>query len=360
MSGKELPVEIVRERVAAHQKHGSVSAAAAALGISRSTLQHSLLKAASDGIEAEPPDETAIDDVEFPAFPDEDVSVEKIIDLMCQRYEKRKASHEAHTWFPIKMPDDKPFGILFAGDPHVDDNGCNWPALRRHVELCRTTEGIYGVNIGDTTNCWGGRLIRKYADQDTSAKTARRLAEWLLLKSGVRWLVWLYGNHEHMGDGMHVLAEMAKRYGTKRIAMHDWEARFVLQTPNGTEFRVNCAHNFPGNSMWNPNHGPVKAAKFGDRIDLLVCGHTHNWAISHWELPEQGVSPLMIRTRGYKHMDDYARRLGHGDQDDGQSILVVFDPGALSRSGRLIPFVDIEKGAEYLSWLRKEPQRLVS
>jgi hypothetical protein len=339
---------MLAEALRAYEAAGcNLAVAADSLGIPRSTMQNRVRRAQQTAVA--PASEPSI---EFPDFPEDDIPVEDIISHMAKRFEKRQGSYNAHTWFPIKVRDDKALGILFVGDPHIDDNGANWPVLKRHVEICRDTDGLHAINIGDTTNCWGGRLIRKYADQDTSAKTARRLAEWLLLHSGVRWLVWLYGNHEHMGDGMHVLAEMAKRFGTQKIIMHDWEARFVLQFAGGTEFRINTAHNFSGHSIWNPNHGPVKAARFGDRIDLLVCGHLHHWAISHWELPEQGNTPLMIRTRGYKHMDDFARKLGHYDQDDGQSIMVVFDPQAKTKSGQMMPFIDIERGAEYLTWLR--------
>lgn len=291
-------------------------------------------------------------EVELPDFPSEDISVEDIIDLQARRYEARKSSHDAHTWFPVKVLDDQPIGILWFGDPHLDDNGCNWPALQRDVNLFAKTPGLYGANIGDTTNCWGGRLIRKYADQDTSAKTARRLAEWFLLKSGVRWLVWLYGNHEHMGDGSHVLAEMAKRYGTNCVVMHDWEARFVVRFPDDPGFRVFAAHDFPGNSMWNPLHGHVKAARFQNSIDLAVAGHKHNWGISQWELGEQQCAPMMVRVRGYKHMDDFARRIGANEQEEGQSILTVFNPKAKSRAGRVQAFVDVEAGADFLKHLR--------
>lgn len=354
MAGKPTPQAKVDEAVRLYSELKSTIKVGKVMGCSASAVDRYLDRA---GVEKNGHIKTGVPQEfspppAFPEFPEEDVPVEEIIDHMSRRFEKRKASHDAHTWFPIKFKDDRPIGILLMGDPHVDDNGCDWPTLKRHAELCRDTDGLYAVNIGDTTNCWGGRLVRKYADQDTSAKTARRLAEWLLIGSGIRWLVWLYGNHEHMGDGMSVLAEMAKRYGTKKVVMHDWEARFILAFPNGCEIRVNAAHDFPGNSMWNPLHGPVKAAKFGDRVDLLACGHKHNYAVSQWEMPEGGVTPLMIRTRGYKFLDDFARKIGHYDQQEGQSVLVVVDPTAKTKAGRLTAFVDVEEGAAYLAFKR--------
>lgn len=345
MGTSGFTVDQMRAALRAVREHGTHKVAGDALGVSKDTIYRRLKQAGVDGITEDAP-------VDLPVFADEDEPIDDVIERMSRNFERSKRAHDAKQWFPVKIKEKLPIGILMVGDPHVDDNGCNWPVLRRHMELCRTTEGLYAINIGDSSNCWGGRLTRKYADQDASVRTARRLVEWLLLNSGAKWLLWLYGNHEHMGDGAPLLAEMNKRYGTKKVPMLDWAARFTLDFPNDVSIRVNVAHDFAGNSMWNPVHGPVKAAKFGDRVDLLVCGHKHNWAISQWELAEQGTAPLMIRTRGYKHHDDYALKIGAHEQEEGQSILVVIDPEAKSRAGRVQAFVDIERGVEYLKTLR--------
>jgi hypothetical protein len=330
--------------IAAVARHGSQNAAARALGIAKSTFNDRMKKDAPTTLE-------------MPAFVldgDEDEPIEGLIDRMARQFERAKKANDARRWFPIGVSDNKPIGILFVGDPHVDDNGCNWPALREHISIARSTPGLYAVNIGDTGNDWGGRLVKKYADQDTSVKTAGKLVRWLLLESGVSWLAWLHGNHQHMGGTVALHEEMNRKHGTRSVPMLDWEARFVLKFKNGEEFKINTAHDFAGNSMWNPVHGAVKAAKFGNDIDVLVCGHKHNWAISQWEQPEQGNSPLMIRVRGYKHLDEYARRIGKYEQEDGQSILVVLDPTATTKSARCQAFVDVKKGAEYLTWLRSQ------
>lgn len=348
MSWKELPDAELRVSLAALHKHGSQAKAAAALGITRSAMQHRLRSISSRGI-------TEMPAIEFPQSLTEGEDgepIDELLDRLERNYERAKRNADARKWFEIKVTEDRPIGLLFVGDPHVDDNGCSWPLLRKHAGICRDTEGMYAINIGDSTNCWGGRLIKKYADQDASVHTARRLVEWLLLESGFRWLVWLHGNHEHMGDGAPLLREMNRRYGTTRVPMFDWEARFVLKFANGSEFRINAAHDFPSDSMWNPNHGPLKAAKFGDRLDVVACGHKHNWATTQWENAEQGTAPVLVRARGYKHLDDYARRIGKTEQDEGQSVLVVLDPNSETIAGRSQSFVDIKKGAAYLAMLR--------
>ena len=54
--------------------------------------------------------------IQFPDFPDEDIPVEQIIELQAERFKKRQASFDAHTWFPIKVKDSRPIGIVWFGD----------------------------------------------------------------------------------------------------------------------------------------------------------------------------------------------------------------------------------------------------
>lgn len=319
----------------------SVKATAESMGRNRQWVRTRLT-----GYEAQKPD------LVFPDFPASDLPIERIIEGMKERSALQKISTEAHSWFPVKVNDKKPIGLMLIGDPHVDDDGCDWTLLSQHIEICKQP-GVYAINIGDSTNNWAGRLVRLYANQETSSATARRLAEWFMLDSGIRWLVFLLGNHDAWADGSAILSEMAKRHKTQKLDLHDWEARFSLNFPNGAKINIWAAHDFPGDSQWNPIHGAVKAARFGPEVDLLVCGHKHNWGMSQWELADKGTTPTMIRVRGYKFNDDYARRIGKTEQKEGASILVIIDPNSKTASGKIITFVDVEKGANYLKFLRE-------
>lgn len=346
MAAKPIDDAELERRFAALEKHGgNITHAAKALGIGETTLRHT-----RDAFKRpEPP----CIGLEFPEFPPDALPIDSVIDRLEEAARIRKTSYAAHTWFPVKVKDRKAIGINWFGDPHVDDNGCDWALLRKHIRLCQN-DGVYGANIGDTTNNWAGRLISKYASQETSVSTARRLSAWFLLESGVRWLVFLLGNHDQWGDGAAILSEMAKRHGTQKIVLHDWEARFSLHFQGGTRFNIWAAHDFPGDSQWNPLHGPVKAARFGPDVDLLVCGHKHNWGVSQWELADKGTTPTMVRTRGYKFNDEYARRIGKTDQAEGSSIFTIINPHASTVSGRCMAFADPEAGVDYLQYLRSK------
>lgn len=319
--------------------------AARRLKVGEKTARDRLNRAAKAGISV---DFAPASDLELPEFPADDISVEEDLAQGAKAFSIRRDSFEAHTWFKVKVKDPKPIGVLWLGDPHIDDNGCDLPTLLHHANLCKTTEGLYGANIGDATNNWSGRLAHLYANQNTSKKRAQRRAEWLMLNSGIRWLIWLMGNHDAWGDGAELLAMMGRKHKTQKIVMHDWEARFSLAFPNGREFRIWAAHDFPGHSMWNPMHGPLKASKFGKDADLLVAGHKHNWAVFRYENADRGVTQTLIRVKGYKTDDDYARRLGIQEQRGGCSILTIFDP----TSRQISAFDDVDTGVRFLNKLR--------
>lgn len=332
--------EELREILEAVEQYGQ-SGAARHLGIPRSTLRNRRKLAARRFGQGQAPD------VELPVFPDEDIPIEQVIDQMERRFEKRHSHHHARQWFPIKFKTDDPIGILWVGDPHADDDGCHWPLLRKHTALCRDTDGMYAVCIGDLSNNWHGRLTALWARQDTSADTARRLVEWLLLESGIDWIVIILGNHDSWGDGAAILSQMVKR-GAKELRCHDWEARFRLVFPNEWSPQIFASHDFKGHSMWNPMHGPLKAGMMGPTADVYVCGHKHNWGTYTFENAARGREQHFIRVRGYKFLDEYGRRLGITEQQGGASVLTVFDPTRES----ITTFSDVDRGAEFLTSIR--------
>lgn len=316
------------------------------LGVARTTIQHHLNRIERD--RGGPVKEEAT----LPVFPDSDIPPEELKNHMVRRFKRRWASQQAHNWFDVSVSHSQPIGLLFFGDPHVDDDGCDWKTLDAHCDIAKTTPGIFGVNVGDTTNNWAGRLASLYAKQDASASTARQLAEWFMLESGVNWLVWILGNHDAWGDGAAVLDQMAKRYKTRKLVCHDWEARFQLCFKNGATFKVWVSHDFKGHSQWNPLHGPMKAGQMSQEAHLYVAGHKHNHALMQFENAARGIYQTFVRVRGYKMMDDYARKLGIIEQKHGHSSLVIFDPSKDPAEGGVYPFEDVAMGAEFLTWLR--------
>lgn len=292
----------------------------------------------------------------FPRFTDDDIPVDEIRAHLRKRVEMKMARDKEEEWFPILMPDDRPFGICIFGDPHLGEHA-NWPLLEDHIAACVKTEGLYGVNIGDTIDNWplSGRLAKLWAERDVSQSTEWKLVRWFFHDSGIDWLVWLLGNHDTFNTNS---AAMFKEISRNIVPVMDTEAKFVMRTPNGSAFPVHARHEFKGHSQYNNLHALDRF--MNERSDVArgihvlgVEGHKHNWAIHEKENPDRGYFFTTARARGYKISDGYAKRLGFNEQEYGASLVYICNPQATKLSQRTTMWKDVEEGAQYLKWLRK-------
>lgn len=339
MANPSLSDDDLRATLAAMRAHGdSQNAASAALGIARSTLQSRLRRAQQAALS---------ETVEFPTFVsegDEDEPIEDLLGRLRKAHERKQKAEEARRWFPIKVKEDKPYGILWFGDPHLG-NG-NFPLLESHLAIARRP-GIYGGNIGDTTDNfpWTGKLARLWAETEMSSKSERRLAEWFMFGAGVSWLVWLLGNHDVWNAG----DDFYKRLGAYRVPVIDWRAQFTLCHKNGSQTRIDAAHGRKGSSIYNPTHGTLRDAKFGEDADLYVSGHVHSFGLFDIEFPERKTHTWLAQISGYKQIDLHAKTHGFAPANRGAAMLSIINP----ETGGVQCFADVDLGADYLSFLRR-------
>jgi hypothetical protein len=327
------------------REHGTATAAAAARGITLRNfmkgLEREKKRDAKTKAEAPAP-------ITFPKFSNPNAPIKQVIGRLAEDQARKAKRAAEEKWFRVHVRDKRPIGILWFGDPHLGTS-TNWDALNRHVKHCATVKGLYGANIGDTTNNWVGSLMRLAAEEDISRKTERRLAKWFLSEAGITWFLWLMGNHDEWNEGADILRLMDIH---NRVPMFDWSAKIELVFPNRVKIRVHAAHDFPGNSMWNSTHAPARAPRMlGGGADLYACGHKHTWGIQQFEMPDAGKCPTAIRVRGYKTGDHYAKRLGFPEDENGFSILTIFDPTA-GPAGRVLSFADVDQGVKVLRSLR--------
>jgi len=330
----------------AYEKHGSQNKAAKALQVARSTFDHWYRQAKErfpDGISDKD------NGIVFPELPSSELSAEELIKQACARFETHKAARDARRWMEIKIKTNKPIGICFMGDPHVDNAGCNWPLLNRDIAILEQTEGLYAVNIGDLTDNWIGRLMRLYADQEMSKKQAWKLAKYLLKDCKIKWLCHILGNHDLWGDAAYLI----KANAHPMVPVEDWQSRFQIVFPNDVRTRVFVAHDFPGTSIWNKLHGPQRASMIGEEAEIYACGHKHEWAHATSENPQRNFIYHLIRARGYKFIDQHADQLGYGSQKHGASIVAIIDP-LVDGPGRVTVLPDLKQAAEFLNWKRSQ------
>jgi hypothetical protein len=321
-----------KQALEAYESYGSIRLAAEALGISKSEAQRRI-KAAEQNV-----------DYELPNIPDDDMPVDMLVEHLTQRFAKRKEHKEATKWYTIKMKSNQPIGLLWFGDPHIDDNYCDWESLHRDLAIVESQSAIYGCSLGDHQNNWVGRLGRLYGEQDTSHKTAWKLVEWLINKMNP--MVLIGGNHDMWSGAGDPLKWMT---GLNTVR-EDWEARICIEFPNGRQCRIHAAHDMPGHSQWNSLHAQNKMARFKSHAHLYISGHRHNWGLAQIEDVERKSTAWLARARGYKFHDTYAFVKGFEQQNFGQSIMQVIDPQNDSPVSWTQCFADPQEGADYLAF----------
>ena len=246
MAGVSVSENDILTTLRALEAHGgSVRAAAQSLGLARSTVQARLRGAQARNITL--PDDLG---VEYPDLPESELKARELVEQAAKEFSRRMASHEARRWFEIKVKTNQPIGVVFMGDPHVDNPGTNWPLLLQHVDLLEKTPGLYAIGGNDVADNWIGRLVRLYADATMSRKQTLKVIKWLIKDSKIKWLCHVLGNHDAWGDGPYLLKATAQPF----VPVEDWQARFQLVFPNGSRTRkvrvcgssLPSAHHTPG------------------------------------------------------------------------------------------------------------------
>jgi len=278
----------------------------------------------------------------------EPIDIEELKQRRSAEFARKKANYDAKKLIPVKVNIDGPIGIAHFGDPHIDDPGCDIDLLYKHAKLVRNTPGLFGGNIGDTTNNWVGRLAALYANQATTAKEAWALAEdWL---KECEWLYMIAGNHDLWSGARDPLHWIMKG----RSGIHnELQVRMGLSFPNGNKATVHIRHHFKGNSMWNTAHGPNRAAQMGWRDHILACGHIHTSGYQVVKDPASGIVSHCLRVAAYKMIDTYAIANNFEDGHIFCCPVTIIDPRKSSDSPSFVTTCfDPEEGADRLTWLR--------
>ena len=284
---------------------------------------------------------------------DGECNAEELIGHLKTRHQQRKIHNHAAKLRQVHLTIPGPIGLAFIGDPHIDDPGCAWGDLERDIRICRETQGILAVNVGDVTNNWVGRLERLYADQEVTTKQARKLSEWFM--GSCHWLLHIKGNHDEWNTSKGDIADYIHRILGSLSVVEGSGARMQVHSPNGSSFKMHVRHDFPGGSQFNPAHAMVRETLFGHRDHILACGHRHTTGY----IPVWHQDPVRLchgfRCGAYKDFDHYAKEKGFQDSNWSRALGATIDPDLAHDPVRYIkPWFDLEDMAEYLTWRRQK------
>jgi len=281
-----------------------------------------------------------------PIYSPEQINIDALIAEKITRYDTAIKSRDENRITTVPAG-NKAIAIVHFGDPHVDDNGCDFGQLKRYVELVQQAgNGVWAGNVGDTTNNWVGRLVALYANQNNTFVEGVALSQWLI--HSMPWAYFVSGNHDHWRDGNIILKLLMK--DSKIICQADHEARLQFKFNNGVNFNLQVRHTHKGHSMYHPTHGILKSLLFESWADLAVSGHTHEHGLLNIETSDSRHR-WALKVGSFKRMDDYAAEKGFHENKYGSAAVTVIDPYA-PECDRISVFWDVERGLNYLKMLR--------
>ncbi|MDD9727248.1 hypothetical protein PVV74_17445 [Roseovarius sp. SK2] len=252
----------------------------------------------------------------------------------------------------------EPFCVAFIGDPHLSNKGCDLTALHDDINLLVAT-GTRAVQVGDILDNFRyiGKLAGNEADNFLTTKQARSLAKWFIAESGVRWDAHVLGNHDAwQGPEGVALLESWVRQAKSRL--YDWNARLIYKWGEGPNDQhvVAASHDFKGNSIYNPNHGPMRMALEDGTADTYVAGHRHNHGETKFPNGWRDKTYQTVRVRGYKARDGYSEgrpQFAPFNGMEGRSALLVVNPLSETHDGRQRVFMDLADGIEFTQMLKR-------
>lgn len=351
MAQQKVSDELLRQALEALEAHNGVKEIAArSIGMAASTFRGRIELAqqrfGGDMARQRKPAEYK-EAFEHQIMPPSDIPIEVRIQQRIDAFKIRREYENAARLRNVQINIDGPIGILHFGDPHVDDDGTDIALLGQHVDLVNATDGLFGANIGDTSNNWVGRLHRKFADQRVRQSEAWEYVEHFI--KSVKWLYLINGNHDMWQGGSDVMALLAR--GNTTPVNHG--VRLSLNFQNGAQARINARHEFTGHSQWNPVHGAGKNAQMLSGDNIYISGHKHVSGYMPIKYRSQPVMMHAIQIGSYKIYDDYADEKGFVHDQFSPAVVTIIDPSKDPAGPAFIKVdFDIEGAADYLKWLR--------
>lgn len=332
---------------------GAVAMAANSIGVPTNTLKHRI----KQGLErfGITPENVL---TPFTEWDDEDGEREDPLEILRRAKAATTAYIGARKKPQVFIVKPEPFCVALIGDPHLSNRGCNLEALHDDVQLLAAT-GTRAVQLGDILDNfrYTGKLAAKEADNFLTTSQARSLAKWFICESGVKWDAHVLGNHDGWQgpEGVALLGDWVRKAKSR---LYDWNARLIYRWGDGPndQHTIAASHDFKGNSIYNPNHGPMRMALEDGTADTYVAGHKHNPGETKFPNGWRQKTYQTVRVRGYKERDSYSEgrpQFAHLSFTEGRSALLVVNPLSETHDGRQRVFMDLGEGVEFCEMLKR-------
>lgn len=332
---------MLQEAVRARLEAGSVKRGAEHLGLSRQAFQYRLDAAEKAGL--------------IGARAEANVSRwrpgEEIVAARKAEFERVRAARPERSSV-VHLADDLPFMLVALGDPHLDNPGTDLELWERWTSVLDANKARYGFGLGDWLDNWVKPLSFLYATAETTAPEGWILLEHYLDKIGEHLIGSVAGNHDDWSGHSDVLGMLMRSHG---VCHRSKSLRMALRTPGGHEVSIHARHRWTGRSMWNEVHGIKRAARMGQRENILLGGDLHVSGDTIEKNPMNGELTFGYQVASFKLIDDYADDKGFLDRHISPAVALVIDPRKPTTSPeRVKHFYEPEEAVAYLAFLRRK------
>ena len=249
----------------------------------------------------------------------------------------------------LRVDSQKPFGILFSSDEHLDDTGTDLQWLENMARLVSDTDGLYAGLHGDLRNNFIiPQLLSTILKSRYTPASQMEFVDIFVEMFGGKVLYLVAGNHDNWEAGKTGIDTLAKLASDGGI-IYDTDQLVITLKCEAVDYKIGVRHKGRFNSSYNATHGPKQWLRMGlvpSDTDLVIGGHYHNPALERFLWNDRWR--VAIQTGSAKISDDYPVKIGVAPGGP-MAPLVIFRPDRR----RMIPFENHHEGAEYLTYLRE-------
>lgn len=258
-------------------------------------------------------------------------------------YLERSSASKSLLEADIAVETDRPFGVVFMSDFHLNSQGTDTKALRQDIELINGCEALRAYVGGDGIDNF---ILPALAHVHRDNAVGPLSIQFELFRSIIRQLL---PSLLAVGTGNHDLwTRKLAGIDANMVALqdvpvlHTREDTYITLTVGQQPYVIYRKHRPPVNSRTNDGHGVQFMFRHGDRpFDVGVMEHHHQAHIgSFWG---HGEMRWAIRTGSYKIHDSHAREWGYQHGGIGTPVLVF-----MPYRKQIIPFMSIPDAIDFL------------
>jgi transposase-like protein len=218
----------------------------------------------------------------------------------------------------------EPYRLKVFGDPHLDNDGCDFELFERHWLEMSATDRVYGVCIGDWFDNWVKVLSHLYQEHSTPPDDAWLCLEHLMEQRGEALIAACSGNHDDWskGPGVDPVDLLMKRHG---VLYRKGAIRVAVNHEGCEPMFWSLRHKWRGKSMYSAAHWAASHQNVMWRDDLMVGGHTHQ---DDYRIVEglDGTRCTAVQVSAFKDIDSFADVHGFSGQKISPVWDLVIDP----------------------------------